>query len=237
MWIGATPANARHGEDQLSSLPHRFLAEYRRGQVIFDEQHPSQGLYRVVRGRVRVGLRMHDGAHSILDIYAPGQFFGECGLLEAPEARQYAIAMESAAVMHWTRGEIAEEVERRPALGAAIGRLLAQRCQELKDRLQSLAIDKTQDRLIRAFLHFAKQGGTHAADGAVRIPPLTQQLVSQYIGTSREIVTFQMNRLRDLGLIRYSRKGIDLYTEALMEQLNRNGTAATAAAGYRTSSA
>ncbi|PWT99683.1 MAG: hypothetical protein C5B51_26755, partial [Terriglobia bacterium] len=50
-------------------------------------------------------------------------------------------------------------------------------------------------------------------------PPLTHQLLSEYVGTSREIVTFQMNYLRQKGLLRYSRKGIQVYVEALREYL------------------
>jgi Mn-dependent DtxR family transcriptional regulator len=48
---------------------------------------------------------------------------------------------------------------------------------------------------------------------------LTHQVISEYVGTSREIVTFQMNHLRQKGLLRYSRKGIQVYTDALREHL------------------
>lgn len=53
----------------------------------------------------------------------------------------------------------------------------------------------------------------------MHVPPLTHQLIAEYVGTSREIVTFQMNHLRQLGYIRYSRKGIEVYLQALKEHL------------------
>jgi CRP-like cAMP-binding protein len=53
----------------------------------------------------------------------------------------------------------------------------------------------------------------------VRIPPLTHQVISEYVGTSREIVTFQMNHLRQQGFLRYSRRGIDVYAAALRDRL------------------
>ena len=55
----------------------------------------------------------------------------------------------------------------------------------------------------------------------MHIPPLTHQVLSEYVGTSREIVTFQMNHLRQLGLLSYSRKGVSLHTEALLEYLRK----------------
>jgi CRP-like cAMP-binding protein len=61
--------------------------------------------------------------------------------------------------------------------------------------------------------------GTRQRDGAVSIPPLTHQVFSEYIGTSREIVTDNMNELRRLGFLRYSRKAIEIYPEALTQHL------------------
>ncbi|MBZ5581866.1 MAG: hypothetical protein LAQ30_06610, partial [Acidobacteriia bacterium] len=45
------------------------------------------------------------------------------------------------------------------------------------------------------------------------------QVISEYVGTSRAIVTFQMNHLRQKGYLRYSRKGIQVYSDALREYL------------------
>jgi hypothetical protein len=53
----------------------------------------------------------------------------------------------------------------------------------------------------------------------MKIPPLTHHVISEYVGTSREIVTFQMNQLRQKGYLRYSRKGIQVYSDALREHL------------------
>jgi len=49
----------------------------------------------------------------------------------------------------------------------------------------------------------------------------THHVISEYVGTSREIVTFQMNHLRQKGFLRYSRKGIQVYSDALREHLHR----------------
>jgi hypothetical protein len=48
-------------------------------------------------------------------------------------------------------------------------------------------------------------------------------MIADYVGTSREIVTFQMNRFRRLGLIRYNRRYIDVYSGAVTEALRQDG--------------
>jgi CRP-like cAMP-binding protein len=52
--------------------------------------------------------------------------------------------------------------------------------------------------------------------------PLTHELLSQYIGTSREIVTLRMKQFRRRGYLQYSRKGIILYRDLLREWLRQN---------------
>jgi CRP-like cAMP-binding protein len=45
--------------------------------------------------------------------------------------------------------------------------------------------------------------------------PFTHELLSQYVGTSREVVTHFMNQFRRQGCLSYSRKGIFLRPDAL----------------------
>ena len=208
MLNGAKQVAGRRTEDALVYLPHKSVVEYRRGQVIYDESQASNGVYLVVRGRVKTSVPMDDGSQTVIEIFAAEDFFGESGLLELKQRGESAVALENTALMFWSTAEIEEQVERQPKLGLALIQTLVERCLDFEERLQSFALDKTPERIMRALLRFATRFGARAEDGSVRIPPMTHQLISEYVGTSREIVTFQMNRLRLEGLIRYSRKEI-----------------------------
>ncbi len=59
--------------------------------------------------------------------------------------------------------------------------------------------------------------GERQDDGGIHMLPLTHETLAQYVGTSREIVTHYMNRLRREGYVLYTRKSIVLYCEALRE--------------------
>ena len=76
-----------------------------------------------------------------------------------------------------------------------------------------------------ALVQLADMLGTPMEDGSTRIGSLTHNTIAEFVGTSREIVTFQMNRLRKLGLIRYSRRFIDVYTQAIRNNLRQQGVA------------
>ena len=51
--------------------------------------------------------------------------------------------------------------------------------------------------------------------------PLTHELLSQYVGTSREVVTCHMMSLRRLGFLQYSRKMIIIHRDAMKAWLDR----------------
>jgi len=206
-------------EDALMYLPRKGVTDYRKGQTIFDENQPSQSLHLVVQGRVKLSMLLENGAQTVVDIFNTDDFFGESSLLASVRHPLRAVALDSVTLMSWPGAEIDEQIERQPRLGIALIQMLIKRTVDLEERIQSFALDKTPERVMRALLRFAARLGVQGEDGSVRIPPLTHQAISEYVGTSREIVTFQMNQLRQKGFLRYSRQGIDVYADALRERL------------------
>jgi len=207
-------------EDALMYLPRKIVTDYRRRQIIFMENQPARELHLVVRGRVIVAVPQEDGSQTLVDIFSPDDFFGESALLGSAWHSERAIALDQVGLMSWTAAEINEQVERQPRLGIALLQMLVKRAIEYEDRLQNFALNKTPERVASAVLRFAERTGDRAEDGSLRVPPLTHQLISEYVGTSREIVTFHMNQLRQKGLVRYSRRGMQVYPGALQEHLN-----------------
>jgi CRP/FNR family transcriptional regulator len=108
-----------------------------------------------------------------------------------------------------------------PKLGLALAQALVERCIDLEERMEGLALYKTPQRVAWALLRFAERLGVRDDDGSLKMPPITHQLMSEFIGTSREIVTFQMNQLRRQGFVRYSRKAVHVYKEALEERMKQ----------------
>jgi CRP-like cAMP-binding protein len=134
-----------------------------------------------------------------------------------------AVVLDNATLMSWSRHEIEQQVEREPRLGIALAQYLVRECVELQDRIESMAVNKTPERVMLALLQLAADLGSPLPDGSLRVASLTHHTIAEFVGTSREIVTFQMNRLRRSGLLRYSRKHIDVHAEALRETLRLGG--------------
>ena len=209
-------------EDPLAHLPCSSILEYRRGQVIYDQDQPSTSIYLVIDGKVKVCRMADDGRQVVVDIYQADEFFGESAFLSASTRDEQALALEGTKVMTWTTAEIEDLVTHRPRLAIALLQILVQRSIEFGNRIESFSVDNIARRLARTLIRFSERLGHGADDGSVQMMPFTHELLSQYVGTSREIVTHYMNQFRRQGYLRYSRKGIMLYRDALRDWLRQN---------------
>jgi CRP/FNR family transcriptional regulator len=208
-------------EDPLAHLPCSTILEYKKGQVIYNQDQPSTSIYLVIDGKVKVCRLADDGRQVVVDIYQPDEFFGESAFLGLAQRTEIAVALENTKVMTWTTNEIEEITMKRPKLAIALLQLLVQRSMDFGYRIESFSVDNIARRLARTLIRFSERLGSKNDDGSVQMIPFTHELLSQYVGTSREIVTHYMNQFRRQGYLRYSRKGIMLYRDALREWLKQ----------------
>ena len=206
-------------EDPLACLPRKPVQDFARKRVIYDAQQRSENLYVVIAGRVKVSQTALDGSQTVVRIVPPDGFFGESSLLGGQADSESAVALENVKTMCWSTAEIEQQIEREPRLGLALVQYLVRQSIELQDRIQAMAVCKTPERVMIALVQLADALGTRQEDGATRIGSLTHHTLAEYVGTSREIVTFQLNRLRRLSMLRYSRRDMDIYVPALIDAL------------------
>ncbi len=208
-------------EDPLAHLPCSIILEYKKGQSVYNQDQPSTSIYLVISGKVKVCRQADDGRQVVVDIYQPDEFFGESAFLGPAQRSEIAIALENTKVMTWTTADIEDILVRRPKLAVALMQLLVQRSMDFGARIESFSVDNIARRLARTLIRFSERLGTQTDDGSVQMIPFTHELLSQYVGTSREIVTHYMNQFRRQGYLRYSRKGILLYRDAMKDWLKQ----------------
>ena len=206
----------------LGQLPKSHVAEYRKGELIYSVRQPPDRVYLVTDGTVMVSRIVNDEKQVVMDICQPPEIFGESALINSVARDEQALALENTKVMSWTATEIVDNVTRQTRLGMSLLQMLAVRESELTWRMESLAVDTIHLRVARSLIRLSGRLGTAQSDGSVRMPPLTHKLLSQYVGSTREIVTHHMTEFRKMGYLTYSRSGIVVYREALMEWLQRN---------------
>jgi CRP-like cAMP-binding protein len=204
-----------HIEDPLAHLPHSKIIEYRKRQVIYDRQQGPAGLYLVISGRVKVALPVDGARDVVINIHRADDFFGEATLLGRPCPGERAVALERARLMMWPTSAIVEIMNSRPRLPLALLQALVLRSEGLRQRIRNLHAGTVEQRLADSLCGLAEHSGIRRTDGAVRVSPLTHEVLAQYVGTSREAITLYMTRLRRRGFIEYSRQELILHLDAL----------------------
>jgi CRP/FNR family transcriptional regulator, cyclic AMP receptor protein len=209
------PVSQKTLEDPLAYLPRSIVMEYRKGEIIYNDHQPCSNLYLVISGTVKIHRISDRGNQVLVDLYRPDEFFGEAALVSLSHTSEQAVAHQRATLMTWRAGDIEEMVMKRPQLAMALLQAFGQRALGFMERIQSLSSDSIDQRLARTLVRFSERLGTPQTDGSVVMEPLTHELLAQYVGTSREMVTCRMTNFRRQGYLQYSRKGITLYGDAL----------------------
>lgn len=192
--------------------------------MIYGPERAPTSLYVVIQGRVKITTIPADDCQTLCRIACSEGLFGESCLVGGGLSSESALALDDVSLMSWTRDEIEHHIDREPRLGVALAQYFMGRCLELQERIESMAAYKIPERILLALMQLAATLGTPNADGSVRLSALTHQTVAEYVGTSREIVTFQMNRLRRLGMVRYCRRHIDILPQSMPEWIRRKAS-------------
>jgi CRP/FNR family transcriptional regulator, cyclic AMP receptor protein len=202
-------------EDVLAHLPLASTTEYGQGQTIYGPDHLSKSLFLVISGKVLISQTAAGGSEVLLEIVRPDELFGESAFLDNPYRAEQATTLEKSTLMTWAISDMEILVMKRPRLAVALLQVVAQRNADFSRRIESLALDTIERRLARSLIRFSERLGTLEEDGSVKLMPLTHELLSRYVGTSREIVTQYMNKFRKQGYVTYSRHGIVLNRDTI----------------------
>lgn len=208
-----------HPNDALNYLPRRAPIEYAKGETIYSGQ--SENLYLVACGRVKVSIT-EGPAEAIVRIVPPKRLFGESAVIGA-QTQEHTQALDKVQLMAWSRFEIEQQIEREPRLGLALMEELILDRLEMQERIHAMAVCKTPQRVKLSLLQLAECLGVPLPNGALAMPALTHHIIAAHVGTSREIVSTQMSRLRRMGMLRYSRKFIEVESDAMREALRNEG--------------
>ncbi len=179
----------------------RKIAAFSKKQTIFVQGDPSDAVFYIQKGKVRLTVVSKIGKEATIGILNEGDFFGE-GCLTGQFLRLCsATAVTECFVMRINKTAMMEVLHREHAFSDMfVAYLLARNIRYEEDLVDQL-FNSSEKRLARILLllaHFGKDG-VHETP----IPNISQETLAEMIGTTRSRVSFFMNRFRKLGFIDY----------------------------------
>jgi CRP/FNR family cyclic AMP-dependent transcriptional regulator len=178
---------------------------YKRGEVIFLEGDPGAGLCIIESGRVNIVLRGEDGRELVLNVYGPGEFFGEFALLDGEPRSADAVAQD-ACLVHWLRRQdFLAFLESHPRVAWELLAVLSRRLRHTTRVAGDATFRDAPARLARALLELAAVRGRPGERGTVLDGRLTQSELAAMIGATRETVNKSLRSFQRRGLLTHDR--------------------------------
>ncbi|MEX0638039.1 MAG: cyclic nucleotide-binding domain-containing protein [Burkholderiales bacterium] len=168
-----------------------------RGSIIMTAGDPTDSLYIILSGRLKVMMSDADGKEVILSILGPGEFFGEMGLIDDKPRSASVVAIEPCELLAITRRDFRKCMTDNAEMAMAVMRGLVRRLREADRKIGSLALLDVYGRVARLLLDMSE-----TVDGQKMVTKrLPKQDIAKMIGASREMVSRVMKDLQVGGFI------------------------------------
>jgi len=179
----------------------RKILAFARKQAIFVQGDPSDAVFYIKQGKVRLTVVSKIGKEATIGILNVGDFFGEGCLAGQPFRLCSATAISDCSVMRIDKKSMMEVLHREHAFSDMFVAYLLTRNIRYEEDLVDQLFNSSEKRLARMLLllaHFGKDGKPESV-----IPKISQETLAEMVGTTRSRVSFFMNRFRKMGFIDY----------------------------------
>lgn len=181
----------------------RKVMHYRRRQVIFSQGDPSNYVYYIEHGNVKLYVDSKSGREAVVGLLGGGDFLGEGGLAGTRHHLASASAATDCRIVRVDNRWMGQMLYRdRIFSDFFLSYLLARKAGVEADLVDQL-FNSSEKRLARALLVMAGYGkdGKPTED---HLPKVSQETLAAMIGTTRSRVSHFMNRFRKLGYLKYN---------------------------------
>jgi CRP-like cAMP-binding protein len=173
-----------------------------RGVIIFHKDSPGRTLYIIESGKVRIFVLSESGREISVNIYGPGDVFGELALLDGLPRSAGAMVVERATVLTLHRDDFLWHLKEYPQMARSIIEVLSARLRYTTAYAGSLAFLDVYGRVAGKLLELADRYGVERGEAIEIDLELTQAELASWVAATREHVNKVLGTFRDQGLIR-----------------------------------
>ena len=203
-WLPAIEANK-------TNLP------VKKGQHIFNEGDPVEGVYFIYSGSVKVHKRWDHEKELIVRFAKKGDMLGHMGLGNEPTYPVTTTALEPTIVCYVNMAFFESTLNVNNQLTYKLMRFFANELQESEKRMRNLVHMPVKGRIAQALVALKNQFGT-TAEGYINIE-LTRQDLSSFAGASYETLFKVIHEFTTERVIEVSGKNIRIINENALKEL------------------
>lgn len=180
-------------------LQHKPRKSLKKGVYIMSPSDEKR-VYLLTKGTAQLFHIHPDGKECVIDLLKPGEAIGLLDIFSDREAKRFARALTPVEVIPLPPIEVKEVIHDHPTLAFRLLHYITEQLEETIDILEQVAYGKVEERLL--FLLHKLTSTKETREGYALLPNfLTHRDLAGMIASTRETVTFIMNKWLHEGLI------------------------------------
>lgn len=200
--------------DLAAMRPLLRQRQFKAGSMVFQRGDPTDDVYLIVSGQLRISVGSADGREIAFRIAGPGEMVGELGVLDGSHRSADLTALRDSVLIGLSRHALHGLLMTRPAMASGVIRFLCQRLRDTSEQLEGLALQRVEVRLARLLLRLAHAAAP--ARGEVELTlDMSQAETAALIGASRPKVNLAFAELEARGAIRRAGRKVHCRIAAL----------------------
>lgn len=209
--LRAVPVFGAAADEDLALLAAAaFPRRLARGQVLFSEGDPSEHLYVVGSGRLKVLVSSSRGEELVLTVLGPGDALGELSAVDGANRSASAVALDEVALWCLPAIAVQDLLARSPAVALAVAEELAAQVRRLTGAAADLVFLDLPRRLAKLLV------SDEAAHG--RATSVGQSDVAAQLGVTRQSLNRALQRLQERGWIEVQRGHLGVLDRPALER-------------------
>ncbi|UXX78843.1 Crp/Fnr family transcriptional regulator [Reichenbachiella carrageenanivorans] len=202
-----------NGADILLEFGEKILSSsqiiYQKDDYVFKANEPSDLIYFIEKGSVKVAKEGRDGEEVVKSILSEGSVFGEMSLAGQPRRTEYARVMSKDAIVRvLVVRELLDAAKLDETLFAYILGLMGRRIEKLDKRMEAITSKDSRTRIVEFLKELAIESGQKVGFETLIQNNFTHKDIANLTGTSRQTVTTTLNQLKEKNVINFDRRRI-----------------------------
>lgn len=187
--------------DSLALIHQKIHAvEFKKGEYLFRAEEPTNTLYIIQSGAVRLFHLLESGKEQLIRILKPGDFIGEWSLFSQDrQYEDYAYALVDTKVCQLYADDFKEVLLSYPAVSLKILEEMSRRLQASEKMTSRVANESVGTRLVNYLLG---QLPGQASDAHLINLELSRKELAAFLGTTPETISRKFKELETLNIIK-----------------------------------
>ena len=188
--------------EQLEALTEK--KRYPANTAVFFQDDPSDALYIMLSGSVKLYQTSEAGKDRILRIVKRGHAFGELEMIEGKSRFMSAQTLEESEMLRLSRKDFVAFAEKHTWVLWTLLSALAERMLRMNEESLDLSFRDVPYRLLHALSELVQENSQQGPDGWKITTPLTVRDLASMIGSNVDTVARLIDRFESDGLLKRS---------------------------------